>query len=56
MIAHWQEILIKYNYKLEHRSGSKRGNTGALSRIPQDPLRVATMKLGNDKSTEWVAA
>ncbi|VDL58245.1 unnamed protein product [Hymenolepis diminuta] len=50
LIAHGQEILAEYHYKLEHRPGSKHGNVNALPRIPQDPPRVATIKLSDDRS------
>lgn len=56
MIGLCQKILAEYTYKLEHRPGAKHGNADALSRIPQDPPRVAAIKLGDNKSTEWADA
>ncbi|VUZ56932.1 unnamed protein product [Hymenolepis diminuta] len=53
LIARWQEILAEYHYKLEHRPGSKHGNADTLSRIPQDPPRVATIKLSDGRASEW---
>ena len=36
-IARWIEVLSHFDYKLEHRSGSRHRNADGLSRIPCDP-------------------
>ncbi|VDL64213.1 unnamed protein product [Hymenolepis diminuta] len=56
LIACWREILAEYHYKLEHRPGTKHGNADAMSRIPRDPPRVATIRFSDHGSAEWADA
>ena len=36
-MARWMEVLSQYDFRIEHRKGSKHVNCDALSRIPCDP-------------------
>ena len=36
-MARWLEVLSQFDFKIQHREGSKHGNADVLSRIPCDP-------------------
>ena len=38
MILRWLDILASFNFKVEHRSGTRHGNADALSRAPHAPF------------------